>query len=84
MYKLIATDVDGTLLDKNSQITELNRKALLECRKRGIEVVLATGKTMDSVLHLVKGLGLSLPQITLNGSVTISPDLKIIRTLKID
>ncbi|MCK5567065.1 MAG: HAD family phosphatase, partial [Actinomycetia bacterium] len=45
MYKLIATDVDGTLLDNNSRITDLNKKALLECRKRGIEVVLATGKT---------------------------------------
>ena len=84
MYKLIATDVDGTLLDNNSQITELNRKALLECRKRGIEVVLATGKTMDSILYLVKDLGLSLPQITLNGSITISSDLKIIRSSKID
>ncbi|MFC2159690.1 HAD family hydrolase [Actinomycetota bacterium] len=84
MYKLIVTDVDGTLLDKKSKITELNRQALLECRKRGIEVVLATGKTMDSILYLVKDLGLSLPQITLNGSVTISPDLEIIRSSKID
>jgi len=81
---LIATDVDGTLLDNNSQITELNRKAILECRRRGIEVVFATGKTMDSILYLVKDLGLSLPQITLNGSITISPDLKIIRSSKID
>ncbi len=84
MYKLIATDVDGTLLDNNSQMTELNRKALLECMKRGIEVVLATGKTMDSILYIVKDLGLCLPQITLNGSVTINPDLEIIRSSKID
>lgn len=84
MYKLIATDVDGTLLDNNSQITELNRKALLECRRRGIGVVLATGKTMDSIIHLVKDLGLRLPQITLNGSVTISPDLRVISSSKID
>ncbi|MCJ7665366.1 MAG: HAD-IIB family hydrolase, partial [Actinobacteria bacterium] len=84
MYRLIATDVDGTLLDSNSQITELNRRALIECRERGIEVVLATGKTMDSIIHLVKELGLRLPQITLNGSVTISPDLRVISSSKID
>ena len=84
LYKLIATDVDGTLLDNNSQMTEFNRKALLECVKRGIKVVLATGKTMDSILYIVKDLGLCPPQITLNGSVTINPDLEIIRSSKID
>lgn len=84
MYRLIATDVDGTLLDKDSKLTEYNKKALLECKKRGIGIILATGKTMDSILHLIKELGLALPQITLNGSVTIGPDLKIIDSVKID
>ena len=31
--KLIVTDVDGTLLDNNSILTGLNKKAILECRK---------------------------------------------------
>ena len=38
----------------------LVREALLECRKKGIEVILATGKTMDSIEHLVKELDLKL------------------------
>ena len=84
MYRLIASDVDRTLLDNNSRLPELNRNALAECKKRGIGVVLATGKTMDSILHLVKDLGLELPQITLNGSVTISPKMEVIRTFKIE
>lgn len=84
MYRLIATDVDRTLLDNDSRITELNRKAILECRKRGIGVVLATGKTMDSIMGLVKDLGLRLPQITLNGSITISPEKEVINASKID
>ncbi|GAG73806.1 unnamed protein product, partial [marine sediment metagenome] len=33
MIKLIVTDVDGTLLDNNSILTGLNKKAILECRK---------------------------------------------------
>ncbi len=33
MMKLIVTDVDGTLLDNNSILTGLNKKAILECRK---------------------------------------------------
>jgi Cof subfamily protein (haloacid dehalogenase superfamily) len=84
LYRLIASDVDKTLLDNDSMMPELNRNALIECKKRGIGVVLATGKTMDSILHLVKDLGLELPQITLNGSVTISPEMEVIRASKID
>jgi Cof subfamily protein (haloacid dehalogenase superfamily) len=84
LYRLIASDVDKTLLDNESRMTELNRNALIECKKRDIGIVLATGKTMDSILHLVEDLGLELPQITLNGSVTISPKMEVIRASKID
>jgi len=84
LYRLIVTDVDGTLLDNDSRITEYNRKALLECKKRGIGIILATGKSIDSILHLIKDLGLRLPQITLNGSVIIGPESEIINSLKIN
>jgi len=84
LYRLIATDVDGTLLDDDSRITEYNRKALLECKKRGIGIILATGKSIDSILYLIKDLELKLPQITLNGSVIIGPESEIINSLKID
>jgi len=52
MVKLIVTDVDGTLLDNNSILTSLNKKAILECREKGIEVILATGKSIGSILSL--------------------------------
>lgn len=84
MYRLIATDVDGTLLDDESRMPPLNREALLQCRKRGIEVILATGKTMASIKDLVAELGLKLPQVTLNGSMTVSPDMKVVRASRID
>jgi len=84
LYRLIVTDVDGTLLDRDSKITSCNKKALLKCKKKGIGVILATGKTMDSIIGLVKELGLKLPQITLNGSVTVSSRMEVIRASKID
>ncbi len=84
MYRLIATDVDGTLLDDDSRITEYNKKALLECKKRDIGIVLATGKSIDSILYLIKDLGLKLPQITLNGGVITDPGSDIINSSKID
>jgi len=84
LYRLIATDVDGTLLGNDSRMPELNFEALLECRKKGIGVMLATGKTMAGIAGLVGKLGLTLPQITLNGSVTVSPDMKVISASRID
>jgi Cof subfamily protein (haloacid dehalogenase superfamily) len=84
LYRLIATDVDGTLLDENSRITELNMKALLECKKHGIGIVLATGKTLDSIKHLVESMALKLPQIVLNGSIIITPEADIMHSIKID
>ncbi|MHB9129060.1 MAG: HAD family hydrolase, partial [Candidatus Humimicrobiaceae bacterium] len=48
MYKLLVTDVDGTLLDSSSKLTELNKKALLDCIASGINVIIATGKSINS------------------------------------
>ena len=83
MVKLIATDVDGTLLDNNSNLSTINRNAILECHKKNIGVILATGKTIDSIMHLIRSLGLKLPQITMNGAITFGSDLKIAESIKI-
>jgi len=77
-YKLIVTDVDGTLLDANSNLPAPNRKALLECMDACIGVILATGKTIDAIYPLVRSLNLKLPQITQSGAVTVNRDLRII------
>ena len=84
MIKLIVTDVDGTLLDNDSTLSGLNKKAILECRRRGIEIILATGKSICSILYLVKLFGLELPQITLNGAVVINKDLEIVSAIKVE
>jgi len=84
MIKLIVTDVDGTLLDNNSELSSLNKKAIFESRKKGIEVILATGKSICSILYLIKLFGLKLPQITLNGAVIIDKDLEIINVIKLE
>jgi Cof subfamily protein (haloacid dehalogenase superfamily) len=83
MIKLIVTDVDGTLLDNKSQVTELNKKALLECKSKNIGVILATGKSISAVLPIIKMLDLSLPQITLNGTVTLDKNQEVLSFTKI-
>ena len=44
MYKLIAIDVDGTLLNSNGEVTEKNKNALDKALDKGIEIVLASRK----------------------------------------
>ena len=84
MIKLIVTDVDGTLLDRESKLPNLNKEAIFECLRAGIGVVLATGKSLNAVLWIIKFFGLKLPQITMAGAVTLNRDLQIIDSNKID
>jgi Cof subfamily protein (haloacid dehalogenase superfamily) len=83
MYKLLVTDVDGTLLDTSSKLTELNKKALLDCIDSGINVIIATGKSIYSIMFLIEEFGLNLPQITLGGAMVITPGKKILNSVKI-
>ena len=44
MYKLIAIDVDGTLLNSNGEVTENTKISLQKAIDKGIEIVLASRK----------------------------------------
>ncbi len=54
--KLIALDLDDTLLNKNAQISERNVLALRECAERGIYVVLCSGRLEEAILPFVRRL----------------------------
>lgn len=56
--KLIATDMDDTLLNKNTEIPEKNKKALLNAAEKGIYVVLASGRIKASLIEFSKKLEL--------------------------
>jgi Cof subfamily protein (haloacid dehalogenase superfamily) len=72
VHRLIALDVDGTLLDSAHRLTPRVRAAVRAARARGIHVSLATGKLLRSAADLVEALALEGPQITNNGA-TIMP-----------
>ncbi|HLR91456.1 MAG TPA: HAD family hydrolase [Atopostipes sp.] len=66
--KLIVTDMDGTLLDENIEITDRVTKAILRAQDAGIEFAVATGRTVESGYTLVKEKGITCPFIELNGA----------------
>jgi 2-C-methyl-D-erythritol 4-phosphate cytidylyltransferase len=71
MYRLIAIDVDGTLLTSSHELRPRVRRAVRAARARRIHIALATGKLLRSVDYLVVALDLDGPQITCNGTVIV-------------
>lgn len=68
-YRLIALDVDGTLLDPAGHVSPRTRAAVREALARGVAVVLCTGRVFSQgIRHLSEELGLSLPAIVRNGA----------------
>lgn len=67
--RLIATDLDGTLLDDKKRVPERNIQALRECVARGIVIVPATGRTVRGIPDMIRELPGVRYVITTNGAV---------------
>ena len=68
-YKLIVTDMDGTLLGSDHQITSENKKALIKLLDKGINVAIATGRWYDSAKLHTEFLQRRIPIIACNGAL---------------
>jgi len=68
-YKLLALDIDGTLLNSKSELTPRTKEAIVRAKERGVIVVLATGRRLAKTLPFVDDLGLSAPVVIHNGAV---------------
>lgn len=71
---LIVFDLDGTLLNKNSEISDFTRNTLRLLRERGIVYTVATGRTLHTARDLLVGHGFVQPQIFKNGVVIWNPE----------
>ncbi len=70
--RLLAIDIDGTLLDPQFQISEANLAALRRAHEAGVEVVLVTGRRHLFAMPIAQALGFELWLISSNGAVTKS------------
>lgn len=66
---LLVSDMDGTLLDSNSRISEQNRRAVSRFVEAGGLFTVATGRTDSSVKKYLNHLPVNLPAILYNGAV---------------
>ena len=68
--RLLALDLDGTLLNSRGQVSERNRNALEQARERGVRVAIVTGRRFRDARPTALELGLDIPVIAHNGALT--------------
>lgn len=68
--RLLALDLDGTLLNSRGQVSERNRNALEQARERGVRVAIVTGRRFRDARPTALELGLDVPVIAHNGALT--------------
>lgn len=71
--KLIAIDLDGTLLNRRNEISKENVRAIKYAQSKGIEVVIATGRAYFDALTICKRAEILTYVISCNGSAIHSP-----------
>ncbi|WP_027094398.1 Cof-type HAD-IIB family hydrolase [Cohnella thermotolerans] len=67
-YRLIALDIDGTLINDDHELTPRVRTAVRTAAERGAEIVLCTGRGSSGALPVIEELGLAGTMITHNGA----------------
>ncbi|NGZ76820.1 Cof-type HAD-IIB family hydrolase [Saccharibacillus alkalitolerans] len=67
-YKLLALDMDGTLLNDDHEVSEETAKWIRRAVKEGFHVCLSTGRAAMHALPYAVELGLETPMVTVNGS----------------
>lgn len=71
MYKLIALDMDGTLLNEKHIVTDRVKEALKKAREMGVKVILSSGRAYKGIECYMDELDIKDLAITLNGAAVI-------------
>lgn len=70
MYKLVAIDLDGTLLNSYGEVSNKNKEAIQKSMEKNVEIVLASGRPIMSVKNLANEIGCNNYIICGNGTIT--------------
>ena len=71
MYKLIAVDMDGTLLNSEGKLSQITIDTVIEAINQGFHFILSTGRPIQGLQESIRILGLKGPMITYNGAMIV-------------
>jgi len=77
-YKLVAIDMDGTLLNSKNQVSDRTRNAIEEAKKNGVHIILSTGRILKSALSYSGSLNLKNPIVACNGAIIVDESQNIV------
>ena len=69
MYKLAAIDLDGTMLNQYGIVTQKTKDVIKQAQESGIEVVIASGRPIDSIKTIAKNIKSQKYFISGNGAI---------------
>ena len=69
MYKIVAVDLDGTMLNKYGVVTDGTKQAIKNTIENGTDVIIASGRPIDSIKTIAKEIGSENYFIAGNGSL---------------
>ena len=79
-YRLLALDLDDTVLTKSKEISDENKKWIAKAEEAGVVVIFATGRGKERVEHIRQELDLETPMVLANGAeVWKGPDVLLER-----
>lgn len=77
MIKLVATDIDGTIFIPEKEFTTPVRNCIKNLCKKGIKVVLVTGRMNAAASKIAKDLGLNTPVVSYQGGLVVENGKKL-------
>ena len=69
MYKMVAVDLDGTMLNSYGEVTENTKRVIKQTIQKGTEVIIASGRSIDSIKTIANEIGSTKYMIAGNGAV---------------
>lgn len=72
-YRLLATDIDGTLINSKRELTEKTIKAIHRLQDNGVFFTLSTGRPLQNIRQFIEPLKIKAPVIIYNGAMIVDP-----------
>ena len=68
MYRAVVTDLDGTLLNNEKEVSEFSKEVINKIREKGVKFFIATGRSYPDTKRIMETIGIKVPLITSNGA----------------